>query len=163
MFTIHHGCDLPSKFGDECHVGRVEPAIIMRILFILPNIEALYMWYFEGAGCLRSIPTCGSRLRQLTLYFERPRVAQSWVPILSSLDASKLIALRTDVGKLSSAVSSFPRDIWERLTYLGTQREQYRYIQSTYLLNLRHPRHYVRTIRPFQNCSSIPLSTNWKH
>ena len=125
----------------EAGVNGVETADLMRILYSLPNLESLRLWDFGDAGCSSQYPRLRfPALRQLTLEFDvwNPKPIKSWVPILSNLDAPRLTAFRTNMGRLGSAVSSFPRDIWERLTYLGACWKGYRYIKSTYLLNLQH-------------------------
>lgn len=128
----------------EASVESVETAEIIRILFTLPNLETLSMSSFGEAGPSSQYPHLRfPALRQLTLFFERPRIIKSWAPILSNFHAPKLTAFRTDMGKVSSAVTSFPRDSWERLTYFGAYYKGYRYITSTHFLNLRHLHLYV--------------------
>jgi len=125
--------------GLEANVGGMEVAEIMRILFTLPNLELLRMWNFGKAEGPSRYPRLRfPALRVLFLLFDTPKTIKSWVPILSNMDAPKLTALCTDIGKLSCAASSFPRDIWERITYLAAREKGYRYIRHTYLLNLKH-------------------------
>jgi hypothetical protein len=152
----------------EASVDGVDPAEVMRILFTLPNLEALHMWDFGEAERSSQYPHLRFPfLRQLTLYFETPKVIKSWVPVLSNLDAPKLVAFKTDMGKVSSAVTSFPRDIWERLTYFGSHMKAHRYIQPTYLLNLPHLHLYLeenqtlpklRRCFPFHQLETLTLS-----
>jgi len=129
----------------ECHQGLeaifngVEMVEVMRILFTLPNLESLHLWGLEGEESPSQYPRLRfPALRLLTLAFRSPRAMKSWTLILINLDAPALTALRTNIGELSSAVSSFPRDIWERITYLGVSPKGYRYVKSTHLLNLHH-------------------------
>ena len=123
----------------EADVNGVETVKIMRILFTLPNLESLHLWSIGDAGSTSQYPHLGfPALRELALDFEDPKVIKSWVPILSTLDAPKLTAFTSHIGRLGSAVSSFPRDIWERLTYFGAPAKGYRYIKSTHFLNLRN-------------------------
>ena len=123
----------------EANVNTVETAEIMRILYAAPNLESLYLWQLAEAGSTSQYPHLGfPALRQLCLYFSDPKVIKSWLPILSSIDAPKLIAFTTNLGSLGSAVSSFPRDIWERIAYLGVSAKGYRYIRSTHLLSLQY-------------------------
>lgn len=123
----------------EVYTNTMETMEIMKILYTLPNLESLDLWELGEAGDTSQYPRLGfPALRQLSLYFSDPKVIKSWLPILSGIGAPKLIAFTTNLGSLGSAVSSFPRDIWERITYLGVAAKGYRYIRSTHLLNLRY-------------------------
>ena len=132
----------------EAGASGVETADLMRILYSLPNLESLRLWDFGFVDerCFSQYPHLRfPALTQLILEFNdrNPKPIKSWVPILSNLDAPRLTAFETNIGKLESAVSSCPRDIWERLTFLGAYWKGYRYIKSTYLLNLQHLHLYV--------------------
>jgi hypothetical protein len=112
---------------------------VMRILFMLPNLESLYMWDFEKEQSASQYPRLHlPALKLLGLYFRDRTIMKAWIPLLISLDAPNLTVLGTNMGCLSSAVSSFPRDIWGRLTYLRVSWKSFRYIKSDYLSNLHH-------------------------
>ncbi len=123
----------------EANVKSVETAEIMRILYSLPDLESLHLLGLGEAGSTSQYPHLAfPALKELTLTFYDPKLIKSWLPILSGLDAPELIAFTTNLGSLGSAVSSFPRDIWERITHLRVFAKGYRYIRSTHLLNLRY-------------------------
>lgn len=133
--------------GLEVTINGIEMDEIIRILFTLPNLESLHMCGFWEHQFPLQHPSLHLSpyprlhllaLRLLTLVFESRRAVQNWIPFLTNLDAPKLTVLNTDIGMLSNAVTSFPRDIWERITYLKVNWKSYRYIKSTYLLNLHH-------------------------
>lgn len=125
--------------GLEANVDGMSMSEIMKILFTLPNLELLYMYELGKEESPLQYP--GLRfpaLRLLTLKFSSLKAIKTWVPVLSRLNAPKLTAFKTDMGVLSSAVSSFPRGIWEGITSFELIFKGYRYIQPPYLLNLRH-------------------------
>jgi len=127
--------------GLDASFSGMEMVEVMRILFTLPNLESLHLWGLEGEESPLQYPRLRfPALRLLTLFFPNPRAMKSWTPILTNLDAPALTALSTNIGALSSAVSLFPRDIWGRITYLGVFFKGYRYVKSTYLVNLHHLR-----------------------
>ena len=166
----------------KAHVNGVETVKIMRILFTLPNLESLSLWDIGEAGSTSEYPHLGfPALRELYLIFVDPKVIKSWVPILSSLDAPKLTSFTSQIGSLGSAVSSFPRDIWERLTYFGALMKGYRCIKSSHLLNLRHlalqveenqvlpklqkhfPFHQLETLTLYHVHIHVMDVTEWRH
>ena len=167
--------------GLKASVRGIEMAEVMRILFLLPNLESLGLWDFEKEQNPSQYPRLHlPALRLLTLLFETRTIVKIWLPLLISLDAPKLTVLRTNIGGLSSAVSAFPQDLWERLTYLGVCWGGHRYFKSAYFLNLRHlsllveenqtvlkmknnfPFHQLEKLTLSPQVTTLPDVTDWK-
>jgi hypothetical protein len=129
----------------EANVAGITMTEIMRILLTLPTLELLSMSGFgEETNTPPPPPPPPSYprlrfpvLRFLTLWFITQKAIKSWVPVLSTLDAPRLVALNTDLGKLGSAVTAYSR-ILEQITYLGVEVKSYCYFRPVFLRNLHH-------------------------